>query len=156
MESAGTERARALPSEATITVKGGCPNPPEVEVCPEATVQFVNEDSVAYRVRLWTRDGQWHADVDILLPARCGITVMVDPLTGTKGECYYELVSTTKYAEGAALAGSEPRPVMELDAATTTPLMATAATASNTSGTTSANANTGGGSGGGTIKIGGH
>ena len=152
MPSTGAARAKMKVAQVdvTVTVKNGEPSPADVNVRPEGTVQFVNEDTNAYRVRLWTRDGDWHADIDILLPARSGITVMVDPATTNEGECYYELFNTSTYATLKNSGhGRKKRHAVKTAAATRAAL--TAGTSSSTKANT-----TGGGSGGGTIKIGGH
>lgn len=151
--SAAKAKVKHLTADATITVIDGYPNPANVDVRPEGTVQFVNEDTRAYRVRLSTRSrSRRHADVDTLLPARSGITVMVDPDI-KKGSCRYSLLPTTAYAEkGSIVSHAKVRTAVKAGVAAK---VAAPAATSHTSATTTANT-TGGGSGGGTIKIGGH
>jgi hypothetical protein len=75
-----------------VTVEDGYPNPQQVWVAPSATVQFVNKDAIDYKVRLWIRSEEDHPDVDVILPARGSVTVIVDPETPSMGQCYYELL----------------------------------------------------------------
>jgi hypothetical protein len=154
MPSTGAARAKVKfpPADATITVANGQPSPEEVQVPPEATVQFVNDDTSAYRVRLWTRAGDKHADIDVLLPARAGITVMVDPETTSTGECYYDLIPTTMYAANAVVAALKTRNAVKSKASSKSKSKAAPPDRLHVEADTS----TGGGSGGGTIKIGGH
>jgi hypothetical protein len=150
MASTGAARAKVkhAVADATIKVIGGYPQPADVDVRPEGTVQFVNEDTQAYRVRLWTRDeSEKHADVDTLLPARSGITVMVDPEI-KEGKCRYSLIPTMTYAEKGAVSHAKVRAAVKGRTA-----VKAAAASRNTAATA---ATTGGGTGGGTIKIGGH
>jgi hypothetical protein len=78
-------------SDAVVTVENGTPTPGTVTVTRNGTVQFVNHDPVDYRLRLSTRDGKLHPDVDLLLSGRCGVTVIVDQDLIGKGKCYYHL-----------------------------------------------------------------
>lgn len=78
-------------SGAVVTVENGEPTPKQVFVSRNGTVQFVNHDSVDYKLRLFARDRKIHPDVDLLLSGRCGVTVIVDEGIGGPGECYYEL-----------------------------------------------------------------
>lgn len=83
-----------VPADAIVTVTNGEPEPIVVQVNPRGTVQFVNKDDKDYRLRLWTSDSERHADVDLLLPGRGGITVMVDPEIKDRGACEYEVLET--------------------------------------------------------------
>jgi hypothetical protein len=145
MANAGAAKAKYPPADATVTVTGGYPSPDPVEVNTDGTVQFVNSDNSDYRVRLWTREHDKHADVDILLPARGGTTVIVDPDTKLQGECRYELLPTLLLK---AIAAKIAAPVAKASR--------TAGKAAATAKGTTAAKITGGGSGGGTIKIGSH
>ena len=78
-------------SGAVVTVENGNPSPDQVFVDRMGTVQFVNLDSIDYRLRLWTRSRELHPDVDVLLSGRGGVTVIVDEAIPPMGECYYEL-----------------------------------------------------------------
>lgn len=94
--SPGDDSRRGEPVEpalsaAVVTVENGNPTPEQVFVLRNGTVQFVNHDSVDYKLRLYARGRQIHADVDLLLSGRCGVTVIVDEGLGGPGECYYEL-----------------------------------------------------------------
>jgi hypothetical protein len=94
--SPGDDSRRGEPVEpavsaAVVVVENGEPTPKQVFVSRNGTVQFVNHDSVDYKLRLYARGRQIHADVDLLLSGRCGITVIVDQGLGGPGECYYEL-----------------------------------------------------------------
>jgi hypothetical protein len=79
-------------SGVVVTVQDGNPTPQQVYVNQDGTVQFVNLDAIDYRLRLWTRSEENHADVGVLLTARGGVTVIVDLETPGVGECYYELI----------------------------------------------------------------
>jgi hypothetical protein len=92
--SADTDLRRAesdVLSGAVVTVENGDPTPKQVFVDRNGTVQFVNKDSIDYRLRLWTRTRERHPDVDVLLSGRGGVTVIVDQEITPTGECYYEL-----------------------------------------------------------------
>jgi len=78
-------------SGAVVTVENGNPSPDQVFVDRMGTVQFVNLDSIDYRLRLWTRSRELHPDVDVLLSGRGGVTVIVDEAVPPMGQCYYEL-----------------------------------------------------------------
>ena len=129
-----------VPADAVVTITNGDPEPVEVQVNPRGTVQFVNKDDRDYRLRLWTRDSERHADVDLLLPGRGGITVMVDPEIKDRGTCEYEVLETD-------LATS----VVKAVAATAKPVRKSGGGAIKADATKSTS---GGGGGGGTIKIG--
>jgi hypothetical protein len=79
-------------AKVVVTVEDGDPSPQQVWVAPNATVQFVNKDTIDYKVRLWIRTEEDHPDVDVILPARGSVTVIVDPDTPSMGQCYYELL----------------------------------------------------------------
>jgi hypothetical protein len=97
MSSTGTARSeleRFYQADAKVTVKDGIPSPLTVNVKLLGTVQFINTDKVAYKVRLWGPTQEHHADVDILLPARGSFTLIVDPGTIESGRCEYDLFPT--------------------------------------------------------------
>jgi hypothetical protein len=97
MSSTGTARSeleRFYEADAKVTVKDGIPSPLTVNVKLLGTVQFINTDKVAYKVRLWGPTREHHADVDILLPARGSFTLIVDPGTIESGRCEYDLFPT--------------------------------------------------------------
>jgi hypothetical protein len=80
-------------SGAIVTVKNGFPDPKDVYVLRNGTVQFVNHDPVSYRLRIYTHESDIHPDVDILLSGRGGVTLIIDPDLGPLGgKCYYELL----------------------------------------------------------------
>jgi hypothetical protein len=93
MSTSGAAMAELYEADAKITITGGHADPEEVKVKLLGTVQFVNTDKVAYKVRLWGPLREHHADVDILLPARGGFTLIVDPDTLVAGKCEYELLA---------------------------------------------------------------
>ena len=96
--------------DAIITIEGGYPTPEDVDIKPNGTVQFVNMDDVNWRVRLFTREHDHHADVDLFLPARSSVTVIAP----ASGECRYEvleasqLASSKKNGGGAIATGVAP------------------------------------------------
>ena len=99
MPSAATAMAKkrvAYTADAIIKIRRGNPKPKDVYITRTGTVQFVNKDETNWRVRLWTRSNERHADVDLFLPARSSITVIVDPETPDEtGECRYEILGAT-------------------------------------------------------------
>jgi hypothetical protein len=95
MASASRVRFQTYHGNVVVTVTGGDASPVDVYVNLHGTVQFLNADSIDYRVRLRANhdrhaDGP-HPDVDVLLPARGSFTLVVDPATILDGECKYEL-----------------------------------------------------------------
>lgn len=88
--------------DAIITIIGGKPTPEDVNIKPNGTVQFINIDEVNWRLRLFTREHDEHADVDLFLPVRSSVTVIA-PETG---ECRYEVLDASHLAahkvEGAS------------------------------------------------------
>jgi hypothetical protein len=141
----GTSAAKAKNNvqyvpDAIITITGGQPAPADVNIKPNGTVQFVNTDDVNWRVRLFTRLHEEHADVDLFVPVRSSVTVIAPE----KGECKYIVLEAANVASN------------KVDAASTgkrngggTIQVGGAATGGATANTAKA-----GGGGGGTIKIG--
>ena len=90
----------------------GQPVPRDVYITLNGTVQYVNRGDKNRRVRLWTRGRREHADVDLFVPARSAITVIVDPEVPEDGECQYEILggsfasSETELAEAGIQAGN--------------------------------------------------
>ena len=82
--------------DAIITITGGIPDPADVFIKANGTVQFVNKDETNWRVRLFTREHERHADVDLFCPARSSVTV----LGPANGECKYEVIESAGVATG--------------------------------------------------------
>ena len=105
MPSTGAAKARiktAYAVDAVIKIRHGKPKPADVYITRTGTVQFINKDETNWRIRLWTRSDERHADVDLFLPARSAITVIVDPETPEHiGECRYEVLDATFAAKNA-------------------------------------------------------
>lgn len=103
----GTARARerTLPRSATITIRDQEPSPSgEVEVAPwTGRVHFVNKDKKEYRLRFWKPDTEPLAGIDILLPRKGRVTVMIK-----KGDEYYYGVYHLKGEEIALGKGGGP------------------------------------------------
>ena|ERR1700742_1208776 len=127
-------------ADAIIRIIQGQPDPPDVNIKPNGTVQFVNMDDVNWRVRLFTRAHGEHADVDLFLPARSSVTVIA-PDTG---ECKYEVFDVPHIASS------------KVDAASTGKRTGggTIAAGDGGAGGATADASRAGGGGGGTIRIG--
>jgi len=68
-----------LPRSRTITIRDQEPKPNgKVEVAPwTGRVQFANKDNKAYRLRFWKPNSEPLGGIDILLPAKGSITVMI-------------------------------------------------------------------------------
>jgi hypothetical protein len=79
METTGAAKHPILRESATITICNQEPRPStEVEVTPKGgRVHFENQDDKEYRLRLWKRDTKPFAGIDILLPARGRVTIVI-------------------------------------------------------------------------------
>jgi hypothetical protein len=68
-----------LPRSATITIRDQEPKPNgKVEVAPwTGKVQFVNTDKKDYRLRFWRPGTEPLAGIDILLPAKGRVAVLI-------------------------------------------------------------------------------
>jgi hypothetical protein len=82
VETTGVAEARYLPESRTITIRDGKPCPDdEVEVTPKGgRVHFENEDEREYRLRLFKPDADPLSGIDILLPAKSTVTVIIKKL----------------------------------------------------------------------------
>jgi hypothetical protein len=71
-----------LPESATITIRDGKPYPSDaVEVTPKAgRVHFENHDDREYRLRLYKPKTKALEGIDILLPAKGTVTVVIKKL----------------------------------------------------------------------------
>ena len=80
-----------LPKSATITLSQGKPVPSdEVEVTPDAgRIHFKNKDKADRRLRLWRKGTKPSSGIDILLPARGVVTVVIK----LKDEFNYDVMS---------------------------------------------------------------
>jgi len=103
----GAARAKqdALPRSATITIRDQAPYPSgKVEVEPwKGRVHFVNKDKKDYRLRFWKSHTEPIAGIDILLPARARVTVMIK-----RGDEFHFGVFHTKGDEAALGKGGGP------------------------------------------------
>ena len=81
MATTGTTKAEesSLPRSATITIREQEPCPSDtVEVTPHGgRVHFENEDEQEYRIRFWKPKTDANAGIDILLPARGRVTLVI-------------------------------------------------------------------------------
>ena len=81
MATTGAAKAKQaiLPRSATITIRDHKPSPGDrIEVAPGiGRVHFQNKDKKEYRLRFWKPDTEPLAGIDILLPARARVTVMI-------------------------------------------------------------------------------
>ena len=81
MATTGTAKAKqtSLPRSATITIRDQTPYPDgQVEVAPwTGRVHFENKDKKEYRLRFWKPDTEPLAGIDVLLPAKGRVTVMI-------------------------------------------------------------------------------
>lgn len=68
-----------LPESATITIRDGKPCPDDaVEVTPKAgRIHFENEDNKEYRLRLYKPNTKALEGIDILLPPKGTVTVVI-------------------------------------------------------------------------------
>jgi hypothetical protein len=119
--------------DAIIRIEAGYPTPEDVDIRPSGTVQFVNMDEVNWRVRLFTREHEHHADVDLFLPVRSSVTVIAP----ANGECRYKVLEASEVASNRKNGGG--------GAVSTGGTSVSNATASKSKA---------GGGGGGTIRIG--
>jgi hypothetical protein len=71
-----------LPQSATITIHDGKPYPhTKVEVTPKGgRIHFENHDNVEYRLRLFKPKTKALKGIDILLPAKGTVTVVIKKL----------------------------------------------------------------------------
>jgi hypothetical protein len=76
---AAKAKQTTLPRSATITIRDQTPRPDDkVEVAPWiGRVHFENKDKKDYRLRFWKPNTEPLAGIDILLPARGRVTVMI-------------------------------------------------------------------------------
>jgi hypothetical protein len=74
--------ARQLPESATITIRDQKPYPSdEVEVTPKGgRVHFENQDDKEYRLRIYKPKTKALEGIDILLPAKGTVTVIIKKL----------------------------------------------------------------------------
>lgn len=81
MATTGAARAKEtiLPRSATITIRDQKPRPPgEVEVTPDGgRIHFHNKDEKEHRIRFWKVGTSSDEGIDILLPAKSRLTVMI-------------------------------------------------------------------------------
>jgi hypothetical protein len=133
MPSSSAAKARSkvvYVPDAIIRIEGGYPTPEDVDIKPNGTVQFVNMDETNWRVRLFTREHDHHADVDLFLPARSSVTVIAP----ANGECRYEVLDASQIASSRKNGGG--------------------AISTGVTSVSNATAKKAGGGGGGTIRIG--
>ncbi len=101
MSTTGAARAKetALARSATISIRNQEPSPcGKVEVAPwTGRVHIANKDNKEYRLRFWKPDTEPLAGIDILLPAKSRVTVMIK-----KGDVFHFGVFPPK-GEAAAL-----------------------------------------------------
>ena len=107
MATTGAARAKetALPKSVTITVRDQEPSPcGKVEVAPwTGRVHFVNKDKKEYRLRFWKPQTESLRGIDILLPVKGRVTVMIK-----KGDEYHYGVFQLKGEEAALGKGGGP------------------------------------------------
>ncbi len=107
MSTTGAASARqvTLPRSATITIHDQAPRPNgKVEVAPwTGRVHFMNKDKKDYRLRFWKPDTEPLAGIDILLPAKSRVTVMIK-----KGDEFHYGVFHAKGDEAALGKGGGP------------------------------------------------
>ena len=81
MATPGTARAKekALPRSATITIRKQHPKPDgKVEVTPDnGRIHFKNKDKTAWRLRFFRKDAESNTSIDMLLPAKGSLTVLI-------------------------------------------------------------------------------
>ena len=81
MATPGTARAKEkqLPRSATITIHKQAPTPKGVvEVTPNSgRVHFKNKDKKSYRLRFFRKDAESSTGIDMLLPAKGTLTVLI-------------------------------------------------------------------------------
>jgi len=86
----------ATPAQATagptiVTITDGQPDPETANVNVGSTLQFNNQDHTDYRI--WGLRVARYLGIDVLLPARGSVTLLVDTAT-EKGQSSYELFPT--------------------------------------------------------------
>jgi hypothetical protein len=103
----GAARAKetTLPRSATITIRNQAPKPAgKVEVAPwTGKVRFANKDEKGYRLRFWKPDTKPLSGIDILLPAKGSVTVMIK-----KGDEFHFGVFHVKGDEASSGRGGGP------------------------------------------------
>lgn len=81
MATTGAARAKekSLPRSATITIRDQKPSPAgEVEVTPDGgRIHFRNKDTKDYRLRFWKVGTVADEGIDMLLPSKGSLTVMI-------------------------------------------------------------------------------
>ncbi len=93
----------------TVNISGGTPTPSTVSINAGDTVHFVNGDSVAYLIKLFTSPGSGsakHIDVCAVIYTGTNNTIdfMATPgLTGGNGRCTYDVLN---------LDGTPPSPIL--------------------------------------------
>jgi len=94
-----------LPRSKTITIRDQVPKPDgKVEVAPwTGRVHFANKDKRDYRLRLWKSNTEPLAGIDILLPAKARVTVMIK-----RGDEFHFGVFHTKGDEASLGKGGGP------------------------------------------------
>jgi hypothetical protein len=72
-------KEKTLPRSATITIRDQKPNPSgEVEVTPDGgRIHFRNKDGKEHRLRFWRVGTESEDGIDMLLPAKGRLTVMI-------------------------------------------------------------------------------
>ena len=107
MSTTGAARAKetTLARSATISIRKQEPSPRgKVEVAPwTGRVHFMNKDKKDYRLRFWKPDTEPLTGIDILLPAKSRVTVMIK-----KGDEFHYGVFHTKGDEAALGKGGGP------------------------------------------------
>lgn len=91
MATPGTARAKEkqLPRSATITIHKQAPKPKgRVEVTPDnGKIHFKNKDKKGYRLRFFRKDAESSTSIDMLLPAKGTLTVLI-----RQGDEFYYIV----------------------------------------------------------------
>jgi hypothetical protein len=70
--------AAAGASPTIITVTGGNPSPDTTNVVAGGRIQFTNNDNQSYLLRMLSSAGT-ASEIDVVLPALCSLTLIVDP-----------------------------------------------------------------------------
>lgn len=107
MTSTGAAKAKQaiLPRSRTITIRDQAPIPDgRVEVAPwTGRVHFANKDKKEYRLRFWKTNTEPLSGIDILLPAKSTVTIMIK-----RGDEFHFGVFHTKGDEAATGRGGGP------------------------------------------------
>ena len=107
MATTGAAKAKqvTLPRSKTITIRDQAPKPDgRVEVAPwTGRVHFANKDKKDYRLRFWKPNTEPLSGIDILLPARADVTVMIK-----RGDEFHFGVFHTKGDEASTGRGGGP------------------------------------------------